>query len=78
MSDGANARAAILAAAESLRRDAARDEPALARELLGYPAELDCEYLLSFGYPAKDEDLSRAPRAGGRKPLEEVVHRGRW
>lgn len=30
MSPGANARAAILAAAESLRRDAAREDPALA------------------------------------------------
>lgn len=53
-------------------------EPALARRLLGYPAELDCEYLLSFGYPADDTDLSRAPKAGGRKSLQEVVHRGRW
>jgi nitroreductase len=53
-------------------------EPELARQLLGYPAELDCEYLLSFGYPANDADVSRAPRAGGRKALAEVVHRGRW
>ncbi len=53
-------------------------EAPLARQLLGYPAQLDCEYLLSFGYPADAEDLSRAPRAGGRKALEEVVHRGRW
>jgi len=50
----------------------------LARQLLGYPPELDCEYVISFGYPANPEDLTRPPRAGGRKALDEVVHRGRW
>ncbi len=53
-------------------------EPNLARELLGYPEGLTCAYLLSFGYPADPADLSRPPRAGGRRPLEELVHRGRW
>jgi nitroreductase len=53
-------------------------EPALARELLGYPEEMACEYLLSFGYPADETDLTRPPKAGGRRPLEEIVHRGRW
>jgi len=53
-------------------------EPGLARQLLGYPEDLDCEYLLSFGYPADEADLTRPPKAGGRKPLSEVVHRGRW
>jgi nitroreductase len=50
----------------------------LARQLLGYPADLDCEYLLSFGYPADGADLTRTAKAGGRKQLSEVVHRGRW
>lgn len=53
-------------------------EPAKARELLGYPEDRACEYLLSFGYPANPEDLTRPPRAGGRRPLEEIVHRDRW
>jgi nitroreductase len=53
-------------------------EPAVARELLGYPEDRACEYILSFGYPANPEDLIRAPQAGGRRPLEEVVHRDRW
>lgn len=53
-------------------------EPDLARELLGYPDGLSCDYLLSFGYPADAGDLIRAPRAGGRRPIEEIVHRGRW
>ena len=53
-------------------------EPAMAKELLGYPDDQACEYLLSFGYPANPEDLTRAPKAGGRRSLEEIVHRDRW
>jgi nitroreductase len=53
-------------------------EHGLARDLLGYPAELHCEYLLSFGYPADPADLTRPPRPGGRRPLEELVHDERW
>jgi nitroreductase len=53
-------------------------EPALARELLGYPADRSCEYLLSFGYPADPADLTRPPKAGGRRALSEVVHPDRW
>ena len=50
----------------------------LARRLLGYPEDHHCEYLLSFGYPADPSELTNAPRAGGRKPLSDVVHEGRW
>jgi nitroreductase len=53
-------------------------EPALARELLGYPDDRSCEYLLSFGYPADPAELTRAPKAGGRRALSEIVHRERW
>ena len=35
-------------------------------------------YLIALGYPADPTDLERPPQAGGRKPLEEVVHRERW
>jgi nitroreductase len=49
-----------------------------ARELLGYPAGLHCEYLLSFGYPTDPTDLTRPPRTGGRKPLAELIHEERW
>jgi len=48
-------------------------EPALARRLLRLPDDLYCEYLLSFGYPADPDDLTRPPRAGGRRPLNEIV-----
>jgi nitroreductase len=50
----------------------------LARELLGYPADHWCEFLLSFGYPLDPEALTWAKRAGGRKPLDAVVHTERW
>lgn len=50
----------------------------LARRLLGYPANLACEYLLSFGYPADAAVLTRPLKSGGRRPLDEIVHRERW
>jgi nitroreductase len=51
---------------------------AVAREVLGYPDDRFCGYILSFGYPADPGDLTRPPRAGGRRPLGDVLHRGRW
>lgn len=50
----------------------------LARRLLGYPADRTCEYLLSLGYPADPETLTRPLRPGGRRPLAEIVHHERW
>ena len=50
----------------------------LARRLLGYPEEMTCQYLLSFGYPADPADLTRPLKPGGRRPLSEIVHRERW
>lgn len=53
-------------------------EQDVAREVLGHPPDRFCGWILSFGYPADPSDLSRPPRAGGRKPLAEVVRRERW
>lgn len=50
----------------------------LARELLGYPEDRHCEFLISFGYPADLADLTRPPKPGGRQPLDELVHEERW
>jgi nitroreductase len=50
----------------------------LCRDILGYPADLHCEYILNFGYPADSRLIERRPRAGGRTPLEEVVRWERW
>lgn len=49
-----------------------------ARELLGYPADWYCEYLLSFGYPANELLLTAPKRAGKRHSLAEIVHDERW
>ena len=49
-----------------------------ARELLGLPAGMHCEYILSFGYPADPSQLTAPPKAGGRRPLDEVRFRERW
>lgn len=50
----------------------------LARELLGYPADHWCEYLLSFGYPAETAALQAPNRPRKRKRLDDVVHLERW
>jgi nitroreductase len=49
-----------------------------AREILGFPPEWHLRIALSFGYPLEEEKLSAAPKKGGRRPLEEVVHWERW
>jgi nitroreductase len=53
-------------------------EQALARTLLGYPEDHHCEFLLSFGYPLDPDELTRPLQAGGRRPLEDIVHEERW
>jgi nitroreductase len=50
----------------------------LARELLGYPEDHHCEFLLSFGYPADAAAMTRPLKKGGRRPLAELVHEERW
>ena len=53
-------------------------EQEMAREILQYPPDRFCGYILSFGYPKDDGDLTRPPKAGGRRSLDEVTHRDRW
>ena len=50
----------------------------VARDVLRLPDDTFCGWILSFGYPADADDLTRPPRAGGRKALDEVVHRETW
>jgi nitroreductase len=48
----------------------------LARELLGFPADRFCAFLIPIGYPAgRPLGLIRHP---DRKAFDEVVHRERW
>jgi nitroreductase len=49
-----------------------------AREILRFPPEWHLRIALSFGYPEEAEKLSAAPKKGGRRPLEELVHWERW
>ena len=49
-----------------------------AREILGFPLEWHLRIALSFGYPLEEEKLSAAPKKGGRRSLDEVVHWDRW
>jgi nitroreductase len=53
-------------------------EPEKAREILGFPPEWHLRIALSFGYPADEEKLFVAPKKGGRRSLEEVVHWEKW
>lgn len=53
-------------------------EEGMARQLLGYPDGMWCEYILSFGYPADPAQLTAPNRPGGRRALEEIVHREHW
>jgi nitroreductase len=54
---------------------AVRDQP-LARRILGFPDDRICAWLIGFGYPA-DRPLSPIAHPD-RRPIDEVVHRGRW
>ncbi len=49
-----------------------------ARGILGFPADMYADIIISFGYPAEEDRLSAAPKKGGRKPLEEIVHWEKW
>ena len=53
-------------------------DQSIAREVLGHPADRWCAYVLSFGFPLDPDDLTRPPKAGGRRTLDDVLHRERW
>jgi nitroreductase len=53
-------------------------EQEVAGRLLGLPADRRCHYILSFGYSADPSELTAPNKAGGRKPLEALVHEERW
>lgn len=49
-----------------------------AREILGFPEDLHIRIVISFGYPKAEEELSRPPQLGGRRPFDEVIHWDTW
>jgi nitroreductase len=52
------------------------DDQEQARKVLGFPSDHHAAYLIDLGYPA-DRPL-RPIRRPDRRPIEDVVHRGRW
>lgn len=50
----------------------------LARQILGFPPDWHLRVALSFGYPLDEAKLSSAPKQGGRRSLDEVVHWDKW
>jgi nitroreductase len=53
-------------------------EPEKARTILGFPDNLHLRIALSFGYPAEEDKFSATPKRGGRRTLEDIVHREKW
>ena len=49
-----------------------------ARDVLGFPEDLVLRFAISFGYPLAPEELVQTPRKGGRRSLDEIVHREKW
>ena len=49
-----------------------------ARQILGFPPAWHLRIALSFGYPLDEEKLSAAPKKGGRRALEELIHWDKW
>ncbi len=49
-----------------------------ARQVLGFPHDLEICFAISFGYPADQEVLTRPPKEGGRRSLDEIVHWDKW
>ena len=50
----------------------------LSGKLLGLPADHDCSFIMSFGYPADLSALTAPNRAGGRRSLDEVAREEHW
>ena len=53
-------------------------QPEKARQSLGFPPEWHLRIAISFGYPADEVKLTAAPKKGGRRSFDELVHRERW
>lgn len=49
-----------------------------ARAILGFPSEWHLRIALSFGYPLEETKLTSAPKQGGRRALDEIVHWEKW
>jgi nitroreductase len=52
--------------------------PEIARQILKFPDEWHLRIVLSFGYPLQEDKLTAPPKKGGRRILDDVVHREKW
>lgn len=53
-------------------------EPKQARQLFGFPDDLHIRIAISFGYPLVAEAITQAPKKGGRRSLDDVMHWEKW
>jgi nitroreductase len=53
-------------------------QPEAARDLLGFPEDLEINVAISFGYPAEDAQSPRPASKQGRRGFTEVVHFEKW
>ncbi|HEX7620772.1 MAG TPA: nitroreductase family protein [Anaerolineales bacterium] len=53
-------------------------EPDKAREILGFPQDWQVRICISFGFSKDEEQITAAPKKGGRKPFDEIVHWEKW
>jgi nitroreductase len=53
-------------------------EPEKARQILGFPNDMDLRIAISFGYPQDIEVLMSKPKKGGRRTFGEIVHWNKW
>jgi nitroreductase len=54
------------------------DKDAAVRAAFGIPDDHDPVGVITIGHRRIDEKPSGSPRTRGRRPLDELVHRGRW
>jgi nitroreductase len=48
------------------------------RSILQFPPEWHLRIAVSFGYAAEEEKIVAAPKKGGRRSLDELVHWEKW
>jgi nitroreductase len=53
-------------------------QPEQARQILGFPPDLHLRIAISFGYPLDQTAITRPPRQGGRRDLDDIVHYDTW
>lgn len=53
-------------------------QPEEARQLLGFPPDLEINVAISFGYPTDEALTPRPARKQGRKGFSETVHFEKW